>query len=157
MSFEIRVDDLSGSAIELFLREHLDEMIAITPPGSAHAMDVDALRRPGITVWSAWEGDELLGCAALKELDAKSGEIKSMRTAKAHRSRGVATTLLDHVVSVARARGYDWLYLETGSFEAFQPARALYARHGFQKRGPFADYVDDPNSTFMERRLYSPR
>jgi putative acetyltransferase len=150
---QIRIDDLSGEPILHLLAEHLDNMYAITPPESVHALDVAALRAPGITFWSAWDGDELLGCGALKELDHTCGEIKSMRTVVAHRGRGVASRILDRIVEEAHRRTYHWLYLETGTQTEFAPARALYSRHGFEQRGPFGDYVDDPNSVFMAKRL----
>ncbi len=150
---EIRQDDLSGPAIIALLQEHLDEMHRITPPGSVHALDLDGLRAPEITFWCAWQGDELLGCAALKQLDCRSGEIKSMRTASRHRGKGVAASLLQHVIRVAQQRAYTELKLETGSFAWFEPARALYRRHGFVECGPFADYRPDPNSVFMVKSL----
>lgn len=150
---QIREDDLSGQKIADLLREHLDNMHEITPPESVHALDLEALRSPDITFWSAWAGDELLGCGALKELDSSSGEVKSMRTVKAHRRKGVASKLLEHIIQAAKRRGYHCLHLETGAFPEFAPARALYLRYGFEYRGPFADYTDDPNSVFMTKTL----
>lgn len=150
---EIREDDLTGKAIADLLREHLENMYEITPPESVHALDLEALRSPDITFWAAWEGNELLGCGALKELDPRSGEIKSMRTANIHRRKGVASKILEHIIQEAKRRGYDCLNLETGSFPEFAPARALYTRYGFEYRGPFADYIDDPNSVFMTKKL----
>ncbi|MBD2680611.1 MULTISPECIES: GNAT family N-acetyltransferase [Nostoc] len=150
---QIREDDLTGKKIADLLCEHLENMHEITPPESVHALDLEALRSPEITFFSAWEGDELLGCGALKELDSKTGEVKSMRTAKAHRRRGVASKILEHIIKEAQQRAYHCLYLETGSFPEFVPARALYTRYGFEYRGPFADYKDDPNSVFMMKKL----
>jgi putative acetyltransferase len=150
---QIREDDLTGQKIADLLREHLENMYEITPPESVHALDLEALRSPDITFWAAWEGDELLGCGALKELDSSSGEVKSMRTAKAHRRRGVASRILEHIIKEAERRGYDCLNLETGSFPEFASARALYTRYGFEYRGPFAGYMDDPNSVFMTKKL----
>ncbi|NJN87282.1 MAG: GNAT family N-acetyltransferase [Leptolyngbyaceae cyanobacterium SL_7_1] len=150
---DIREDDLTGKPIVDLLREHLENMYEITPPGSVHALNLTALRSPDITFWTAWEGEELLGCGALKELDATSGEIKSMRTVKAHRRKGVASKILEHIINEAERRAYDALYLETGAFPEFAPARALYSRYGFVYRGAFADYSDDPNSVFMTKLL----
>lgn len=149
----IREDDLTGKEIADLLREHLENMHEITPPESVHALDLEALRSPDITFWSAWEGDELLGCGALKELDSRSGEVKSMRTAKAHRRKGVASKILEHIIQEAKRRAYDSLHLETGSFPEFAPARALYTQYGFEYRGPFGDYIDDPNSVFMTKKF----
>ena len=149
---QIREDDLTGKKIADLLREHLENMHEITPPQSVHALDLEALRSPDITFWAAWEGDELLGCGALKELDSRSGEVKSMRTAKAHRRRGVASKILEHIIKEALRRAYDCLNLETGAFPEFAPARALYIRYEFEYRGP-AQYIDDPNSVFMTKKL----
>lgn len=150
---QIREDDLTGKKIADFLREHLEDMNEVTPPGSVHALPLEALRSSALTFWSVWEGAELLGCGALKELDAKSGEVKSMRTAAAHRGRGVGSRMLDHIIGEARRRAYACLNLETGATPEFAPARALYLRYGFEYRSPFADYLDDPNSVFMAKRL----
>ncbi|MEH2042192.1 GNAT family N-acetyltransferase [Nostoc sp.] len=150
---QIRSDDLTGKKIADLLREHIENMHEITPPGSVHALDLEALQSPDITFWTAWERSELLGCGALKELDSKSGEIKSMRTAKAHRRKGVASKILEHIIKEAERRAYHRLYLETGAIPEFAPARALYTRHRFEYRGPFADYIDDPNSVFMTLAL----
>ena len=150
---QIRSDDLTGKKIADLLQEHIENMHLLTPPGSVHALDLEALRSPDITFWTAWERSELLGCGALKELDSRSGEIKSMRTAKTHRRRGVASKILEHIIKEAERRAYHRLYLETGAIPEFASARALYARYGFEYRGPFADYIDDPNSVFMTLAL----
>jgi putative acetyltransferase len=124
-------------------------MFLHSPPESVHALDLEALRRPEITFWTAWQAGELLGCGALKALDAAHGEIKSMRTAKRHLRKGVAAALMRHILREARERGYRRLSLETGSPDAFLPARAMYERFGFEECGPFGDYVEDPYSVFM--------
>ena len=152
----IRRDDLQGVEIAALLREHLRNMAEISPPESVHALDIEALRAPGITFWSVWEGRELLGCGALKELDARHGEIKSMRTARTHLRKGVAAGMLRHIIGEAGRRGYERLSLETGSMEAFAAARLLYARFGFEPCGPFAGYREDQNSVFMTRWIGSP-
>ena len=151
---QIIEDDLTGRKIAEFLREHLQDMNEITPPESVHALDLEALRVPDITFWTAWEDLELLGCGALKELDSKTGEIKSMRTAKTHRRKGVASKILERIIEEAQKRRYDSLNLETGSFAEFVPARALYERYGFEYRSPFAEYIEDPNSVFMMKKLF---
>jgi putative acetyltransferase len=149
----IKIDDLSGSEIYELLQEHLQSMARHSPPESVHALDIEALRKPEITFWTVWENGELLGCGALKELDSQHGEIKSMRTSSLHLRKGVATKLLTHILEEARRRGYTRLSLETGSMEAFEPARRLYASFGFTYCEPFADYVEDPYSAFMTREL----
>lgn len=150
---DIKVDDLTGPEIHALLAEHLHDMHQLSPPESVHALDLDGLRRPDITFWTVWSGGELLGCGALKDLGARHGEIKSMRTAAAHRRRGVARVMLEHILAEAERRGYDRLSLETGSMAAFAPAHRLYERFGFAYCGPFADYPEDPNSLFMTRAL----
>jgi putative acetyltransferase len=150
---KIVIDDLNGPEIQVLLQEHLESMKLYSPPESIHALDLEALRKPEITFWTAWENGDLLGCGALKELDAQHGEIKSMRTAARHRRRGVAKAVLMHILEEARQRGYKRLSLETGSNEAFAPARNLYAAMGFTYCEPFADYRLDPYSVFMTRDL----
>ena len=150
---DIRVDDLSGREIRGLLQEHLRSVALHSPPESVHALDLDGLRKPEITFWSVWHDSQLLGCGALKGLDARHGEIKSMRTATAHLRKGVAASLMRHILEESRRRSYRRLSLETGSMAAFAPARSLYTRFGFQPCGPFADYVEDPNSVFMTREL----
>jgi putative acetyltransferase len=149
----IELDDLSRPAIHALLNEHLRSMYALSPPESVHALDLDELRRPDVTFWSAWDDDALLGCAGLKELDPSHGEIKSMRTPSALRRRGAGRRLLEHIITVARSRGYERLSLETGATPAFAPAHRLYATSGFAPCEPFGDYVADPHSLFMTLAL----
>lgn len=149
----IEVDDLSDPAIRALLDEHLRSMHALSPPESVHALDLDGLRRPGITFWSAWEGTLLLGCGALKQFDRRHGEIKSMRTPAALRRRGAGRAILAHIIEVARSRGYERLSLETGSMDEFKPAQQLYQAFGFTVCAPFGEYAEDPNSVFMSLRL----
>lgn len=149
----IVVDDLSDPKVAALLTQHLAEMYDNSPADSVHALGLDALRGPGITFWSAWEDSELAGCGALKQLDATHGEIKSMRTATDRTGRGIAATLLNHLIAEARVRGYHRLSLETGASDYFAPAQRLYARHGFEVCPPFADYIEDPHSVFMTRTL----
>jgi len=150
---EIRVDDLTGHEIAALLSEHMASMQLHSPPESVHALPIEKLRGPDITFWSVWEHSELLGCGALKELDPQHGEVKSMRTASGHMRKGVGRAVLDHIISEAKRRGFRRLSLETGSQAAFEPARKLYERAGFTYCGPFADYIEDPNSVFMTMAL----
>jgi putative acetyltransferase len=149
----IRLDDLSGPEVQALLSEHLTNMRLLSPPESVHALGIEALRGPGIAFWTAWEEADLLGCGALKELDPLHGEVKSMRTSSAHRRKGVARHILTHIIEVARDRSYTRLSLETGSMQAFEPARRLYTSFGFTYCPPFADYLEDPNSVFMTLML----
>lgn len=140
--------------VQQLLSEHLADMFAASPAESVHALDSAALSGPDIAFWTAREDSTVLGCGALKLLEPgrggiQQGEIKSMRTAAHARGRGIATVLLAHILAEARQRGYDRLYLETGSQDFFAPARRLYQRHGFDVCPPFAGYGEDPNSVYM--------
>ena len=150
---QIEDDDLSRLAIHALLAEHLQNMYELSPPESVRALDVERLRSPEITFWSAWEGPLLLGCGALKELDpeARRGQVHAHAERAAARDAGRA--LLAHVIAVARSRGYERLSLETGSGEAFRPAQKLLESFGFTYCGPFGEYADDPNKVFMTMRL----
>jgi putative acetyltransferase len=128
-------------------------MHSLGPPESVHALDLEGLRNLDVTFWSVWKGSVLLGVGALKELDASHGEVKSMRTVKAHLRKGVGRAVLAHIIAVARARGYERLSLETGSMDAFKPAQKLYESFGFVYCGPFGEYVEDRYSVFMTMRL----
>ena len=146
---KIIIDDLQHPAIQALLNEHLQNMYELSPPESVHALNLQKLRVPEITFWTAWENDLLLGCGALKELDHKHGEIKSMRTPVAHRRKGAGRAILAHIIEVAKERAYDRLSLETGTADAFKPAQKLYESFGFTYCEPFGDYREDPNSVFM--------
>jgi len=150
---KILLDDLTGEAIAEFLAEHIRDMRAISPPESKHALDLEGLRQPNITFWTAWDDDEIVGCGALKELDAWHGELKSMRVSASRRHQGIGGRLLQHILDVAKARGYRRVSLETGAMPFFEPARRLYASFGFEPCAPFADYRPDPNSVFMSKTL----
>lgn len=150
---KIVVDDLSGPEIAGFLGEHVQQMRSITPPESAHALDLDGLRKPEVTFWSVMDGDTLVGCGAIKRLDAGHAELKSMRTTPALKRSGIASLLLEHIMTEAKHMGFTRLSLETGTAEFFLPARKLYEKFGFIYCEPFADYRPDPNSTFMTRML----
>jgi putative acetyltransferase len=149
----IRIDDLRGPEIAELLQAHLVHCRLWSPPESVHALDLEALRAPRITFWTAWDGTNFLGCGAVAEIDAAHGEVKSMHTAAQHRGRGVAAGLLGHMLAEARSRRYRRVSLETGAHEAFAPARALYARAGFVECAPFAGYRPDPHSVFMTLEL----
>lgn len=149
----IEIDDPARPDVYALLEEHLRNMRQWSPPESVHALDVSGLKRPDITFWTVRDGDTLLGCGALKELDPEHGEVKSMRTPQAMRRRGAGRAILAHIMAVARARGYKRLSLETGSLEPFYPAHHLYRSVGFLECGPFADYQPDPNSLFMTLEL----
>lgn len=150
---EIRTGGLDHPEVVALLQEHLQSMAQLSPPESIHALDLDGLRQSQVTFWSAWRDGELMGCGALKQLDAAHGEIKSMRTASRHRRKGVAAAMLEHILAEAGRRQYHRLSLETGSMQGFDAARQLYARFGFEFCDPFADYTDDPNSVFMTRAV----
>ncbi|MGI0116057.1 GNAT family N-acetyltransferase [Zooshikella sp. RANM57] len=150
---KIIIDDLSEPKVIQLLSEHLEGMKANSPPESIHALELNALRKPDITFWSIWEGHEVMGCGALKRLTMHHAELKSMRTAKSHLRKGIATHLLQHILIEAKERGYKKISLETGTTEAFKPAHKLYQCFGFNYCEPFADYCNDPYSAFMTKQL----
>jgi putative acetyltransferase len=147
------LDDLSGAPTRALIARHLAGMHANSPPESVHAFDVDKLRHPGVTFWSAWVGEEIAGCGALKVLDAERGELKSMRVADGYAGRGIGRAILEHLMAEARAQGLRSLWLETGSATAFIPALRLYESAGFRRCGPFGEYRPDPFSVFMRREI----
>jgi putative acetyltransferase len=149
----IRVDDLNGPEIAAFLQDHIRDMLSVSPPESKHALDLDGLRGSDITFWTAWQGDTLVGCCALKQLEPGHGEVKSMRVAGDLRASGIGSALVVNLIDEARLRRYERLSLETGSMPFFEPARRLYRRHGFEPCEPFAQYELDPNSVFMTLML----
>jgi len=151
----IKLGDFDDDRVKALLTRHLEGMHANSPPGAVFALDWSGLQTSGISFFTLWEGEELLGFGALKELDASCGEIKSMRTADAHLRRGVAARILDHIILEARRRGYTRLSLETGSGPAFEPALALYRKRGFTEGGAFGGYAKSPFNQFMHLDLTS--
>ena len=152
-ALQIRADDLTGEPTRALLRLHLDGMHAASPPGSVFALDLSGLQAPGVTVWSAWIGDEVAGIGALRDLGGGAGELKSMRTHPAFLRRGVGAALLEHVIAVARARGMTRLSLETGRGPAFEPALALYRRRGFVDGELFGEYERSAFNQFLHLAL----
>ncbi len=148
--------DLRDSRVTALLTTHAATARAETGAGSAHALDLDGLKAPGVIVWTAWRDGSPVGVGALKRLSATEGEVKSMHTAISARRAGIGRAMLDHIVAAAERAGLARLSLETGSWPYFEPARALYASAGFAECGPFGDYVADPNSVFMTRALGAP-
>jgi putative acetyltransferase len=131
------------------LQYHLASARAHTAPGSAHALDIPGLQAPNITLWVAWDDGTLMAVGALKLLAEDHGEVKLMHTVPSARRKGIGSAMLQHIIAFARSRGISRLSLETGSWDYFQPAVALYRKHGFVECKPFADYLEDPNSVFM--------
>ena len=152
----LKPGDFDDDRVKALLRRHLEGMHANSPPGHVFALDWSELQKPEITFYALWEGDELLGFGALKELDPRRGEIKSMRTADAHLRKGVAATILDRIIAEARRRGYDRLSLETGSGAAFEPALALYRKRGFTNGDAFGGYEKSPFNQFLHLDLINP-
>jgi putative acetyltransferase len=151
----IKPGDFEDDRVKALLKRHLEGMHASSPAGHVFALDWSGLQRPEISFYTVWEGEELLGFGALKALDSRSGEIKSMRTADAHLRKGVAATILDHIIGEARARGYTRLSLETGSGPAFEPALALYRKRGFINGGAFGGYEKSTFNQFLHLDLVS--
>jgi putative acetyltransferase len=142
-------DDLAGEGTKSLLALHLAGMHANSPPGHVFALDLSGLQAPGVTVWTARENGRTIGIAALKELGDGTGELKSMRTHPDFLRRGVAASLLEHIIGQARQRGLSRLSLETGSGPAFDAALALYRKRGFQNGEAFADYEASAFNQFL--------
>ena len=153
----ITLGDLTDPRVVDLLHSHLTNSQTYSRPGSSHALDVKGLLSPDITFWTAWDGDSLAAIGALKQMSEHHGEVKSMHTVEAARRKGVGSAMLKHIISVARSHGISRLSLETGSWDYFRPAAALYRKHGFIECPPFARYVPDPNSIFMTLDLRMPR
>ena len=150
---QIREDDLSSVQTCELLRLHLSGMHANSPPGHVFALDLSGLKAPDVTVWSAWADDAILGIGALRRIDARTGEVKSMRTAPTRKRSGIASLLLEHIIAQAQARGLRQLSLETGSGPAFEPALQLYRRRGFVDGGAFGAYEQSAFNRFLHLRL----
>ncbi len=144
---------LDDPRVIAMLKFHFDTNISVTPAGSAHVFDVSRLKAPDISFWTAWDGNSLLGTGALKRMDDANGEVKSMHTLVTSRRSGVGQAMVMHIIEAARKIKLKQLWLETGSFDFFAPARALYSKHGFVECEPFEGYQLDPNSTFMMRKI----
>jgi len=153
---EISIEDPRATDVRELLERHLAFANLHSPPEDVHALDLGGLIDPAVTFFSFRLQGELLGVGALKQLDERHAELKSMHTAQAARRRGIGRAIVDHLVGVARDRGFRRVSLETGSMSAFAPARSLYAGAGFRPCGPFGDYSPSPNSTFMTLSLNGP-
>jgi putative acetyltransferase len=147
---EGRLDDPRVIAL---LRHHLTKARETTPAENAYALDLSGLKAPDIRFWSAWEGETLLGCGAMRSLSATEAEVKSMHTARAARRRGVGSAILRHIMAEARAAGHRRLLLETGTHAYFAAAEAMYRAHGFADCGPFGGYAPSPHNMFLAREL----
>ena len=150
---QIKIDPLTNTLIETFLRQHLEDMRAVSPPESCHALDMQSLKHPSVTFWTLWEGDCLYGCGGMKAIDNRHAEIKSMRVAPEHRGKGLASFILEHILQEAKNKGFNRLSLETGSMDFFIPARKLYQNYGFIECAPFGEYKEDPNCVFMTYQI----
>jgi putative acetyltransferase len=149
----IEPGDFDDERVKALLTRHLESMHANSPPGHVFALDWSGLQKPEISFYALWEGEDLLGFGALKELGPRAGEIKSMRTADGHLRKGVAAAILDHIIAEARRRGYSRLSLETGSGPAFAPALTLYRKYGFVDGEPFGDYERSSFNQFLHLTL----
>jgi putative acetyltransferase len=145
----IAEDDPLRPDVTALLERHLSFAHGVTPEGHVHALDVQRLRDPAVTFFSARRDGELLGVGALQALDESHGEVKSMHTTPAARRQGVGRAMVEHLLAVARDRGYERVSLETGTMDAFAPARELYAALGFARCAPFGEYTDNPHSVCM--------
>lgn len=149
----IKIDDLKGTEVIELLHEHHKNMFLHSPPESIHTLDVASLQADSITFWSVWIDDQLAGCGALKQLTVSHAEVKSILTSQGFRRKGIAIQLLHFIFDYAKNQSYSRISLETGSMDAFIPARKMYEKLGFKYSGPFAEYIEDVHSVFMTKEL----
>ena len=135
------------------LKKHFIELRSVSPEGSAHVLDIDGLKDQSIKFWSLWEGNNLIGCGALKFLEKEHGEFKSIRVADKFRKKGIGERIINHLIEEAKKLKISKLSIETGAGEFFLPARNLFSKFGFKKCPPFAHYKDDPNSCYFTLNL----
>ncbi|HEY6427869.1 MAG TPA: GNAT family N-acetyltransferase [Acidimicrobiales bacterium] len=152
-SLEVHAGDPGAPDVRAVVERHLAFARSQTPGPYSHAVEPDDLSDPAVTVFCARAHGRLVGIAALRELDPSHGEVKSMHTVEDARGRGVGGAMVAHLLAVARQRGYRRVSLETGTGDAFAPARALYAAVGFEPCSPFGDYDASPFNHFMTMEL----
>ena len=149
MTHDLRLADLDHPSVQTLLALHFRAMHDASPPGTAYVLDLSGLRRPDITVWAVWHEDQAIGLGALKALAPDHGEVKSMRTHPDALGQGVGSTIIEHIIAEAKARGMTRLSLETGYGAAFEPALNLYRRRGFVQGQAFADYRPSDFNQFL--------
>jgi putative acetyltransferase len=145
----IEIDDPRTADVRELLRRHLEFARATTPPEGVFALEADELADPSVTFFTYRVDGELVAVGALKQLDGGHAELKSMHTAQEARGRGIGRAMVDHLLAVARERGFTRVSLETGNMAEFAPARSLYTKAGFVPCGPFGDYEANETSAFM--------
>lgn len=149
----IQVETVDALAVKKLLQEHHEDMLKHSPVESVHALDLSSFKAIDVTFYTLRVEGELAGCGALKKLDDKHVELKSMRTANAFLRKGIAAKLLTHLLTVAKNNGYENISLETGTADVFIPAQKLYQQFGFTVCQPFSDYQEDPHSMFFSKYL----
>ena len=145
--------NFDNSEVNNLLKKHFIELRSVSPEGSTHVLDIEGLKDPSIKFWSLWENNELVGCGALKFLEKKHGEFKSIRVADKFRKNGMGEKIISHLIDQAKQIGIKKLSTETGAGEFFAPARKLFKNFGFQKCEPFAHYKEDPNSCYYNLNI----
>ena len=145
--------NFDNSEVNNLLKKHFIELRSVSPAGSTHVLDIDGLKDPSIKFWSLWEDNKLVGCGALKFLEKKHGEFKSIRVADEFKKRGAGERIINHLIEEAKKLKISRLSTETGAREFFLPARKLFSKFGFKKCPPFAHYKEDPNSCYYTLNL----
>jgi putative acetyltransferase len=153
--FEITAADPDEEGVRQLIERHLEFGHSHTPLEDVHALEPDALADAAVSLFAARSAGEVLGIGALRRLDDAHAELKAMHTAEHARGRGVGRAMLEHLLAEARRRGYRRVSLETGSANAFRPARCLYLDTGFTPCEPFAEYRPSPNSVYLTIAFYS--
>jgi putative acetyltransferase len=153
VQFDIAVEDTKRDDVRALVARHVEFAREVTPAGHVHTLGADGITDPAVTLFGARTGGVLVAIGALRELDSRHGEVKSMHTAAEHRGEGLASAMLDHLLRVACRRGYRRVSLETGTMASFAPARSLYTTRGFVRCEPFGEYTLNEHSICMTLAL----
>jgi putative acetyltransferase len=134
------------------LQELDDDLNSVSYPAeSRHAFTVERLLRDNVAFFVSRTNSEPIACGGIKLFGREYGEIKRMYVRPLFRGRGFGKSMLKHLEEHARQNGVDLLRLETGIHQT--DAIRLYERFGFQRRGPFGEYNEDPMSVYFEKQV----
>tara|TARA_B100001540_G_C15550705_1_gene525754 strand:+ start:171 stop:626 length:456 start_codon:yes stop_codon:yes gene_type:complete len=139
--------------VNKLLVKHFNELRSVSPAGSTHVLDIAGLKVNNIKFWSLWENSQLVGCGALKFIEKKHGEFKSIRVADEFRRKGYGLKIINYLINESKKLEIKKLSIETGTGNFFKPARKLFKDCGFEECEPFSHYKVDPNSCYMSLNI----